>query len=153
MKLNYFIIPLIVISVSAIGSYITSGGMEWYATIQLPEWTPAGSIIGAVWTFIFILTAISIIIVWNKSVRDDRFYFILSMFITNAILNIGWSLIFFGMHWIAVSFFEAVILGLTVIVLIFLIYPVNRIASFLLIPYALWVSFASYLTYNVWMLN
>lgn len=153
MKLNYIIIPLLVVAVSVTGSYFTSGGMEWYATISLPSWTPPGSVIGAVWTFIFILTAISIIIVWNKSERDDRFYFILTLFIVNGILNIGWSFIFFGMHWIAVAFFEAVLLGLTVLALIILIKPVNRLASLLLLPYFLWVSFASYLTYTIWQMN
>ena len=65
MKLNYIIIPLIAFLTATIGSFFTGTGMDWYETINLPEWTPPGYIIGIVWTIIFVLTAVSALFVWK----------------------------------------------------------------------------------------
>ena len=155
MKLNYIIIPLIAILTAGIGSLLTSGGMNWYKSINLPSWTPAGSIIGAVWTTIFILSAASALIVWNISSNtgQSRLSWIAGVFIANAVLNIFWSYLFFNQHIIAPAIFEAGILGLSVIALIVLIWPISELAALLLFPYAGWVCFATYLTYSVWLLN
>ncbi len=153
MKLNYLIIPLITFLVSVTGSRLTSGGMDWYKTIKLPAWTPPGSVIGFVWTTIFILSTISALIVWNKFSRNKRFAWIIGLFLINAGLNVLWSFLFFNQHLIGWSVIEAGLLGLSVIGLIILIGPISRLAAWLLAPYAAWVSFATYLTYIIWTLN
>jgi benzodiazapine receptor len=153
MKMRFIFIPLAVFAVAMTGSLLTSGGMDWYKTIKLPSFTPPGSIIGAVWTTIFILTAISAIIFWGKAPRDGRFWWVLGFFILNGLLNIFWSYLFFNRHWIGAAVWEAGVLDLSVIVLIILIWPISRWASILLIPYTAWTTFATYLTYVVWSLN
>jgi benzodiazapine receptor len=154
MKPNYIIIPLITVLVSVTGSYFTSSSLEnWYQTINLPSWTPPGSVIGLVWTTIFILSTISALLVWNKLPHDRRFNQIIGLFLVNAVLNVGWSYLFFGQHLIGAAVIESGLLGLSVIGLIFLIWPLLRKAAILLVPYALWVSFATYLTYSVWLIN
>jgi len=153
MKLNYIIIPLIVFLVAFAGSLITSGGMDWYKTINLPAWTPLGSVIGAVWTTIFILSAISALIVWNRFPRGRRFSWVFIIFGINALLNIFWSYLFFGKNLLDFAFWEAGFLFISVVLLIILIRPVSRLAAILLYPYAIWGAFATYLTYTVWMLN
>jgi benzodiazapine receptor len=155
MKLRYLTIPLITILVSAAGSSFTSSGIAsgWYDSIAKPSWTPPGSVIGAVWTAIFILTAISAILVWNKAKRGPRFGWIIGIFIANAALNVFWSFLFFGQHLIGYAVWEAALLDLSVIALMILIWPVSRLASALLVPYAVWVAFAAYLTYVVYALN
>ncbi|MEM4263633.1 MAG: TspO/MBR family protein [Candidatus Woesearchaeota archaeon] len=153
IKPNYIIIPIITIAVSVIGSMITSKGMQWYKTINLPSFTPPGSFIGAVWTMIFILATISALIVWNKMPQEGNFWWIIALFLINAGLNVFWSYLFFGKHMLNVAFIEAGLLDLTVITLIILIWPVSRLAAGLLIPYAAWVAFATYLSYIIWSLN
>jgi tryptophan-rich sensory protein len=153
MKLNYIVIPLIVFLVALAGSLITSGGMDWYKTIRLPDWTPSGAVIGAAWTIIFILAAISVLVFWNKFPRGKKFNWIFLIFFINALLNILWSYLFFGQHLIGWAVWGAGLLGLSVILLIALIRPVSHLASVLLFPYAIWVIFATYLTYTVWNLN
>jgi len=152
-KLNFFIIPLIVIAVSIIGSFATNSGMEWYDTINLPSFTPLGSVIGAVWTMIFILCAISVLIIWNKIKHDKIFRIIIVLFLFNAFLNIFWSVLFFNQQMIQASLIEIFILNATTLALIILVWPRSKLASALLIPYFGWVSFASYLLYNIWQLN
>ena len=153
MKLNYLIIPLITLLVSLLGSWLTSGGMEWYQKIKLPAWTPAGSVIGFAWTTIFILSTISALLVWNKFPRDKRFVWVIGLFFINAGLNIFWSWLFFNQHLIGWAAIEAALLGLSVVGLIILIGPISRLATWLLVPYAAWVAFATYLTYLIWTLN
>jgi len=153
MKPNYIIIPLITVFVSLLGGWLTSSGMSWYKSINLPSWTPPGSIIGLVWTILFILATISALIVWNSLAGKNNFSLIIAIFILNSILNFGWSWLFFNQHLIGLAFFEAILLGFSVVALIILIWPMNRLAASLLILYAAWVAFASYLTYMVWRLN
>jgi len=153
MKINYLVIPLIVFFVSFLGGQLTSSGMDWYKTIKLPSWTPPGSVIGLVWAIIFILSAISIILIWNKLDRAGNFNWIISIFILNALLNIFWSYLFFYQGQIGFAIIEAAILALSVLALIILIWPVYKPAAILLIPYVVWVSFATFLTYSIWILN
>ncbi len=152
MKPNYVVIPLIALGTSLAGSWFTRSGMEWYRTITTPEWTPPGTVIGAVWTVIFILSAISALLVWNAADAQHR-SLIAFVFAANAILNILWCYLFFGLHTIGLSIAEMALLNLTTLALIVLIWPTSRAASLLLVPYFLWVSFATYLTVRIWTLN
>jgi len=153
MKLNYIIIPLITLLVASVGSWLTSGGMGWYQTINLPAWTPAGSVIGAIWTIIFILATISALLVWNRFSHGKRFNWIFITFAVNAFLNVLWSFLFFGQHLLSLAIIDAALLGISVIALIVLIRHASRLAALLLYPYAIWAAFATYLTYTVWLLN
>ncbi len=63
LKPKYFLIPFFVVIVAWVGRWLTGRGMDWYKTIKLPAWTPSGSVIGMVWTAIFILAAISAVII------------------------------------------------------------------------------------------
>lgn len=160
MKLNYFVIPLITIIVASVGGAITDSGLNWYRTINLPSWTPTGSSIGLVWTIIFILTTISALIIFNpsKKLGASKLYkrtknLIMLFFILNALLNVFWSYLFFGQHLIGFAIIDAILLEASVLALIVLIQPLSFFASFLLAPYAVWVIFATYLTFAVSILN
>jgi len=152
-KASYFLALLIVIAISAIGGWLTSNGMDWYATINLPSWTPAGSIIGLVWTGIFILATLSIWFFLSAANRNTRFYQIVGLYLFNGFLNILWSYLFFNQHLINLATWEAGLLGLSVVILIISIWPISKPSASLLIPYAAWVTFATYLTYSVAALN
>jgi tryptophan-rich sensory protein len=153
MKPNYFIIPLVTVLTSLIGSSFTDPQNSWYKSLNFPSFTPPGYVIGLVWTVIFILTMISALLVWNGIVSRRKLSIIGWLFILNAVLNITWSWLFFGQHLIAPAVIEAACLGASVIVLIAFIAPISRPAAWLLAPYAIWVSFATYLTYSIWSLN
>lgn len=154
MKINYLLIPLFAIAVSSLGSYFTSNAVNsWYLAIKKPSFTPPGSVIGAVWTVIFILATISVLIVWNKFDHNAYFWKIIGVFIVNGFLNILWSYLFFYKHSMYLAIWEAGILCLSVLVLIFLIWPLSAMAASLLVPYSAWVAFATYLTYTLYYLN
>jgi len=153
MKVNYFFIPLIAVIVAYFGKTITEGGMAWYNTLNLPSIAPEGKIIGLVWTIIYILTTISALMVWNKLKQDKSFKIIISLFIINAFLNWLWTYLFFGLHLIVLSILEMVVLNLINLILIVILSKKNPVASALLIPYFLWVSFATFLAYGILTIN
>lgn len=154
-RIKYASAIISVFLVSAIGSLITNKGMDWYDAINLPSFTPPGSFIGMVWTIIFILATFSILFFLrkNKENKEIRFQPILLFFIANGILNIFWSTLFFGWGMIFWSIVEMTVLNVTTLILIILLWKNNKFSSVLLWPYLLWVSFATYLTYNIWLLN
>ncbi|TSC84812.1 MAG: translocator protein [Parcubacteria group bacterium Gr01-1014_13] len=151
-KPNHIVIPLITVATISVGSLVTSAGMNWYKTLNLPAFTPSGSFIGTVWTILFILATISALIAWNKA-WGKRKTAIGAAFVLNILLNVGWSSLFFGLHFIGPAIYEAALLGLSVLLLIILIWRVSKPASWLLVPYLAWVLFATFLTYTIWSLN
>ena len=153
MKLNYIVIPIVTLAVALLGSYITSNGMSWYETLTLPKIAPPGSLIGIVWTVIFILSTASALILYNSQNHNNLFWWIIGIFILNAVLNVLWSGLFFGLGQIFASIVEMIVLEISVVALIILIWPLSRISSVLLMPYAFWVAFATYLASQIWSLN
>lgn len=154
MKINYLIIPLITIVVGYLGNIITNQGLDsWYYNLNLPNIAPAGWFIGLMWSIIYVLTTISALIVWNKLKKDKDFKLIISLFIVNAFLNWFWTYLFFGMNLIYTALLEMIILNIINLWLIVILRKKNLLASVLLIPYFIWVSFATYLTYLILTLN
>jgi translocator protein len=154
-KIKYLIAVVAVFLVSFLGSLLTDQGMPWYNSLNLPEFTPEGSFIGIVWTIIFVLTLVSIILFLRNNSQKKELYFnaILTIFVLNGALNIFWSALFFGWGLIFWSIVEMVFLNLTTLALILLLWKRNKLSSVLLWPYFLWVSFATYLAYSIWLLN
>ena len=153
IKINYFFIPIITFLTGWIGGYFTELGMDWYDKLAVPSWTPPGAVIGTVWTIIYILTTISALIAWNKFKRDKIFWWIVGLFAFNAALNAFWSYLWFASQLMGLAIIEMIVLEATVIALMVLIWPRSRWASLLLLPYAGWVLFATYLATTVWQMN
>lgn len=152
-KLFYVVIPLLVLGIALLGQYFTAQWMERYGTLKLLSFTPSGWIIGLVWTIIFILVTISAILFWIKSERDKKFWFIISLFIDNALLNILRTWLFFVKHFFILAIIEMIVLWIFTVMMIIAIYPRSKLASYLLIPYALWLMIATYLAIWIYVLN
>ncbi len=152
-RLNYILIPLlVVISVSA-ASYFAQAGRVWYKTINLPIWTPSNSFMVIAWTVIFILSSVSVLIVWNKYSEQKHFKLIIGLFVLSALINVGWNILFFGYQQIGLAFFQAILLGLNIVILTVLIWRFCPLAATCLLPYSLWVIFSTILAFNVWLMN
>jgi tryptophan-rich sensory protein len=147
------VIVAVVVAIAAGGGAITDGGMDWYRTLQLPAFTPPGSVIGAVWTVIYILGALAAILIWNARNSLRHFRWLAVLLVLNALLNLGWSWIFFGLHLIGLAVFEMVLLNLTTLAIIALSWGRQRVAALLLTPYFAWVCFATYLATTIWKMN
>lgn len=154
LKPNYFVIPLITVATAALGSFFTNIGMPWYdADLIKPALTPPSLAFPIAWTTIFILTTISVLIIWNKSKRDKVFGWLIALFILNAFLNAAWCLLFFTLRDIQGALIEMILLEGTTIGIMAVTWKKSKLASLLLAPYLVWVGFATYLTYMILSLN
>ena len=150
----YFLSPLFYFCVAMAGRAFTAQGLDsWYQTIAKPSYTPAGSVIGAAWTLIFILSALSLVLFIKKGQGKRHFRLIVSLYIFNGIINAAWSYLFFTKHLIAFAVIDAGLIGITVLLIIILTRQYSLIASILLVPYFVWVSFATFLTYAIYKIN
>lgn len=137
-----------------IGSIFTSSSVDtWYQTLSKPSFTPPGGVIGTVWIILFILMGISLYIVWNKGTKKKNVKNALWIFGIHLIFNILWSVLFFGLKSPLLAFIEIIILWFLILATILSFYKISKISSYLLIPYILWVSFASYLNLSILRLN
>jgi tryptophan-rich sensory protein len=142
-----------VIITASSASYFADTGRSWYQTINLPDWTPSNSVMVLAWTVIFILTSLSILIIWNKYSSEKKFGLVISLFIINAVLIVGWNILFFSHQMMGLAFFQAILLIMNLVLLVVLIWRFSPLAAYLLFPYSAWVLFSTILTLNVWILN
>ncbi len=144
---------VLVFGAAALGSIWTQSSVDtWYVTLAKPEWTPPGSVIGSVWSVLFVLMAVSAWLVWREEgIRGARVP--LSLFAFQLVLNAAWSGIFFGLQNPGAAFIEIIALWLAIVATIIAFARVSRTAALLLVPYLAWVTFAGYLTWAIWRLN
>jgi tryptophan-rich sensory protein len=152
MKISYVFPAIAVVITALVGGLITSGGMTWYQSLSLPSFTPPGYIISIVWSIIFVLSAYAMILVLQLG-KKEVIAVASVVFGLNLLLNMLWSTLFFGIHEIGFAFFEAILLAFSVLVLMTVSWKTSKTIAWLLAPYFVWTSFASFLTYSVWMLN
>lgn len=152
IKTNYITIPLITLMVALSGSYLVSRGLGWYENLRLPEGAPDGRLIGIAWTIVYFFATFAALIFWNARGKKT-FSLIVVLFATNAILNALWTLIFFVQHNPAAALAEMTVLNLINLLLIVLLLGYDKRSSVLLLPYLFWVTYASYLTYQIILLN
>lgn len=157
MKFNpiAFIINIVItLGIGAIGSFFTLSSVDtWYRTIAKPSFNPPDSVFGPVWTTLYILIGIAAYRVWQKRTQVVHFPRTVAIYFIQLILNLMWSFIFFYAHQIGVALVEIVFLLIFVVINALVFYKIDKPAGLLFIPYILWVSFATYLTYSIFRLN
>lgn len=137
-----------------IGSVFTAPAIEgWYAGIIQPELNPPSWVFGPVWTTLFALMGIAAFLVWKKGLNHRGVKIALGAFIFQLVLNTLWSIIFFGFQSPGAAFIEIIFLWLAILATIIAFAKVSKPAAWLLLPYILWVSFAAYLNYSIYVLN
>jgi len=154
-KIIVYTLPTVFYLIVALaGRQFTSVGVStWYPSLIKPSFTPPGSFIGIIWTIIYILSAVSLIYFMNTSKGRPFFIHIIGLYIVNGIINAAWSYIFFSMHLLGIAVINAALIGLTVLLIIISVWRYSRFSGILLLPYFLWVCFATYLSYAIYRLN
>lgn len=147
------VLMLICMSAGGLGAFATTSEIgTWYRTIAKPSWNPPDSVFGPVWTTLYLMMGFSAWLVWIRAARGQA-ALPMGMFAVQLLLNTAWSFIFFGMHQMGWAFVEIVILWAAIIATMLVFTRVSRLAAALLVPYLLWVSFASVLNLTIWRLN
>ncbi|MCE5194931.1 MAG: tryptophan-rich sensory protein [Nitrospiraceae bacterium] len=140
--------------VSMLGSRFTSQGIPvWYGALEKPSFTPPGFVIGIIWTIIYILAAVSMALFITAAKEKRFFWHIFLLYILNGAINAAWSWIFFSKHMLGLAVLDSALIGITVLLIMIFVWSYSKISSLLLLPYLLWVSFATYLSYLFYRLN
>lgn len=141
------------LSAGAVGSIFTFSAIPtWYAQLHKPFFTPPNWIFGPVWTILYILMGISLFLIWKEKTSIERNR-AMKLFFLQLILNIFWSIIFFGIKSPKYAFIEIILLLLSIIATAKYMFPLSKWASLLLVPYIFWVTFAMLLNFAVFLLN
>jgi benzodiazapine receptor len=138
----------------AIGSIFTTPAIPtWYATLQKPFFTPPSWLFAPAWITLYLLMGIAAFLIWRKGLGQKGVRAALVVFLVQLVLNALWSVVFFGLQ--SPLWGVVVILALWVAILLTIIrfFKLSTAAGALLVPYILWVSFASVLNVAIWVLN
>ena len=138
----------------AMGSMATQTSVNtWYVTLNKPVFNPPNWLFGPVWSVLFVLMGVSAGIVWNRGFYHKWVKTALYHFGFQLLLNVAWSFVFFGLK----EVFSALLIVVSLLILLLFTYKrfkvVNLRAAYLLLPYILWVAFASVLNFSIWQLN
>jgi tryptophan-rich sensory protein len=137
-----------------IGSLFTTPNIPgWYAGLAKPLLTPPSWVFAPVWTALFVLMGVSLFLLWKEGTEKPGVGAALVFFGLQLGLNVLWSALFFGLQSPLLGLIEILALWLAILATIVLAYRVSRPAAYLLVPYLVWVSFATYLTWAIWTLN
>lgn len=143
---------LICFTASAIGAVASIQAKSFYGILTQPVWSPPAWLFGPVWTTLYTLMAIAAWLVWRSGeFRKNKQA--LTLFLLQLALNALWSWLFFAWHLGAVALLEVLVLWLFIAATIVSFWRVNRLAAGLLIPYFIWIGFATALNYSLWQLN
>lgn len=140
-------------AVAAVGGWLTMLGMpDWYNSLSKPGWNPPDWIFGPVWSLLYLAMGIAAWLVWRDA-GWQRGTAPLMLFALQLTLNLAWSGLFFALRAPGMAAIEIVVLWGAIVATLMSFWPINRLAAGLLVPYLLWVSFASVLNIAIWRLN
>jgi benzodiazapine receptor len=127
-----------------------SGG--WYGTLDKPFFTPPASVFGPVWMVLYLSMAVSAWLVWRREGFSGA-QAAMALFSAQLVLNLLWSVIFFGLEAPGLALVEIVALWTAILLTILAFSKISRAAGWLLVPYLAWVTFATALNAGIWWLN
>lgn len=142
------------IILGGLGATVTSGSIDgWYASLNRPPGTPPNWVFDPVWSVLYFMIGISFALVWHKLGRAFFKSPAFTVFAVQLLLNLAWTPVFFGAHWIGVALLIIIAMIGSILLTIRKFSPHSKPAAWLLVPYLLWVCYATYLNAGYLMLN
>jgi len=135
------------------GSLFTAHSVDtWYLSLNKPTWTPPNSVFAPVWSLLYLLMGLAAWLVWRQGgfrTHPTPLY----LFLLQLSLNAAWSLVFFRLRLPGAAFAEILALWALILAVLMAFWRAVPLAGALLVPYLLWVTFASALNFAIWRLN
>lgn len=125
----------------------------WYRTLNKPFFSPPNWIFGPVWTTLYLLMGISAFLIWQKGLKKKKVKEAITYFGIQLFLNFIWTFLFFGLRNPLLGLIDIVVLWIFIVLTILKFYKLSKPAAYMLIPYLLWVSFATILNFSILILN
>lgn len=151
-KLKPLLISIAIsLAVGGIGAIVTNSAMDEFMALKKPSFTPPPIVFSIVWTILFLLMGISAYIAYKNGATKNSIAF--KLYALQLFLNFFWTVFFFHFHWFLISFVWLIILLAFIICMIAKFNAYSKLAGYLQIPYCLWVCFAGYLNFCIYLLN
>ena len=135
---------------AALGAVASVDAASFYAQLSKPSWAPPAWVFGPVWSTLYALMGVAAWLVWRSPGSNKV---ALGLFGAQLAANALWSWLFFAWHRGAMASVEVLVLLALIVATVVTFGRISRMAALLLVPYLLWVSFASVLTWTVWRSN
>lgn len=140
-------------AVGALSGWLTRKGVKIYsATVEQPTLSLPSIVFPIVWGILFVLIGVGAARIYLAPVSNARSRSLL-LFLVQLAFNFFWSIIFFNLQAFGFAFLWLIVLWVLILLMILSFRKVDKPAAWLQIPYLLWVTFAAYLNFGVWMLN
>lgn len=150
---TYLFWILLAEAVGALSGWLTREGTALYtAAAEKPPLSPPGIVFPIVWTILYALMGIGAARVYLTPASNARSR-ALAVFLLQLAVNFFWSILFFNLQAYGLAFFWLLALWVLIWWMILAFHRVDKTAAWLQLPYLLWVTFAGYLNWAVWMLN
>jgi tryptophan-rich sensory protein len=150
-----FLISLVItLAIGFVASLFTRPQIAgWYSTLNKPTFNPPPWLFAPVWTALYIMIAIAAYLVWQRRDSSKTYKITASIYVAQLAFNFLWSMVFFGLHGVLPALFIILLLWVSIILNIRWFKKYSKTAAWLLVPYLLWVSFASILNLSIYLLN
>jgi tryptophan-rich sensory protein len=153
VRLALFVIPTIMFLGFLSGTMSGStADNAWYQTLLKPSIQPPGWVFGVVWPTLYLMLGLALAMVLNARGARDRNVAIV-LFLSQFLINLTWSPIFFGAHQVTAAFFIILVMLGVAIATTFAFARVRKAAAWLMVPYLVWISFAAILNFQIDQLN
>lgn len=140
--------------VGLVAGWVTVSAIpDWYVQLNKPFFNPPGWLFGPVWTVLYTLMGISAAAIWEVGFEQEKIKYALSIFGIQLLLNGIWSFLFFGFKSPLLAFIEIIALLIGILLTIKVFKKIKPWTAWLLLPYLLWVVFASVLNFAIYILN
>lgn len=151
---KFIIAVFICEAVGIVSGLLTQNEMTtWFSSLNKPSWNPPAYLFGPVWTTLYLLMGISLWLVWKSNAPETQKLRAELTFALQLFLNFMWSILFFNIHSPALAFVDIVLMIVAILMTIGRFARISRLAAWLLVPYLMWVCFATVLNYRIWAMN
>lgn len=150
-KLPYIISIAITLAVGGMSALIVKDSFGVYSMLEKPFAAPPPAVFPIVWTALFVLMAVSAAMIYTSECRNRSS--LIELYFIQLIVNFIWPIIFFEWQMFLASFVWLILLWVLIIIMMILFFMCRKTAGYLLIPYLVWVTFAGYLNFFIYLMN
>ncbi|MCP8967591.1 TspO/MBR family protein [Ectobacillus ponti] len=151
MRVSPVLLFVLIYMAFFLASWLFPIDRAWYDALMKPAWTPSGRAIGMIWGFLYGLIALAVIIVYRKYGLEPKSFYL--VFFINYMFNQAYSYFQFARKDLLLATVDCLFVALTALFLIILAKRLSATAAVLLLPYFLWTSFATFLSWTIYRLN
>lgn len=154
LKWKPFLISVAIpLAVGGVSGWLTRDGMEAFQRLNQPPLSPPAWVFPIVWTILFTLMGIASYLVYSSSASERAKGEALTVYAIQLVVNFLWPIAFFNLEWHLFSFFWLLFLWVLVLILFLRFYRISKPAGWMILPYLIWLTFAAYLNFGVYLLN